>query len=110
MRLKDPSSRTQSNSINVDTLVYDLEDSVADHRKGAARESIYHGLRSASSSKGPQRAVRINPPSSDQTLASDDLELLLPLEQLEAIVVPKVESEADVAFVLARAQQLRPHG
>ncbi|PWN29059.1 beta subunit of citrate lyase [Jaminaea rosea] len=100
----------KSHSIEVDTLIFDLEDSVANHRKGAARESVYHGLRSASSSKGPQRAVRINPPSSDENLASDDLELLLPLGQLEGLVIPKVEHEADVAFVLSRAQQLRPPG
>lgn len=54
--------------------------------------------------------MRINPPSSDENLASDDLELLLPLGQLEGLVIPKVEHEADVAFVLSRAQQLRPPG
>lgn len=100
---------TQSHSIEVDTVVMDLEDSVAEHRKGAAREALFHGIQ-ASPEEGPEVAVRINAPSGNQTRASDDLELLLPLRQLECIVIPKVEHDSDIFFVIQRAQQLRPEG
>ncbi|CAO1631518.1 unnamed protein product [Parajaminaea phylloscopi] len=96
----------KSHSVEADTVVLDLEDSVADHRKGAAREAVLNGLQ-ASPAKGPEMAVRINPPSGNEMVASDDLELLIPLRQLSCVVVPKVEHESDLFFILQRAQQLR---
>lgn len=99
----------KSHTIQADTIILDLEDSVADHRKGFARESIMHSIL-GSPEVGPEIAVRINPPSGDRQLASDDLELLLPLKQLDCVVLPKVEHEEDVHFVLQRAKQLRPEG
>lgn len=99
----------QSHSLGADTIVLDLEDSVADHRKGAARESVFHGIQ-ATPEHEVEVAVRINPPSGNETLAGDDLELLLPLQRLQCIVIPKVESENDIFFVISRAQQLRPEG
>jgi citrate lyase subunit beta-like protein len=105
----------KSDSAGADTIVLDLEDSVADHQKGRAREAVYHKLNAlarptegTSSSGRAEMAVRINPPSGSGSLAGDDLELLLPLEQLECVLLPKVESEEDVLFVISRAQQLRP--
>lgn len=104
----------KSDSAGADTIVLDLEDSVADHQKGRAREAVYHKLNAlarpaeGTSSGRAEMAVRINPPSGGDSLAGDDLELLLPLEQLECVLLPKVESEEDVLFVISRAQQLRP--
>lgn len=34
----------QSQQSDADCIIFDLEDSVAVHRKGAARESVLHGL------------------------------------------------------------------
>ncbi len=56
---------------------------------------------------GPELAVRINPPSGDQSIASDDLDIILPSPQLQAIVMPKVESAEDVRMVLDKAETLR---
>lgn len=106
---------------------------MAHHRKGLARETVFHALEAAAR-PGPELAVRINPPSGDQTLSGDDLDMILPSRQLEvsvrphcpcvrplgdstyawlllcpaqAIVVPKVEHEDDIRFILAKAKALR---
>lgn len=98
----------KSHSVEADTVILDLEDSVADHRKGAAREAVLNGIQAAPErGQGPEVAVRINPPSGGSQLAGDDLELLLPLPRLDCVVIPKVEDEDDVIFVMTRAQQLR---
>lgn len=79
---------------------------MADHRKGAAREAVLHGL-NAAPRPGPELAVRINPPSGNLQLAIDDLDIILPSLSLETIVMPKVEHEEDVNLVIQKAQQLR---
>jgi citrate lyase subunit beta-like protein len=77
-----------------DCIIFDLEDSVASHRKGAARESVLHGLNAAPRS-GPELAVRINPPSGSIHLASDDLDIILPSRQLDvSFRILKVERSA----------------
>ncbi|KAK0534688.1 hypothetical protein OC842_002556 [Tilletia horrida] len=98
-----------SQKTDADTVIFDLEDSVAPHRKGAARETVLHGL-NAAPRPGPELAVRINPPSGDISLASDDLDIVLPSHALQAIVLPKVESAEDVFLVLDKAAVLRPEG
>ncbi|KAJ1659975.1 hypothetical protein IWQ61_001039 [Dispira simplex] len=79
-----------------DCVIYDLEDSVATNRKGAAREMVFEALKLGTASKS-ELAVRINSVSSG--LAFDDLNVVLQSKQLQAIVVPKVESAKDVNFV-----------
>jgi hypothetical protein len=69
-----------------DCLIFDLEDSVATHRKGAARESVYNGI-NAAPRRGPELAVRINPPSGSKSLAKDDLDVILPSRQLNVSIV-----------------------
>ncbi|KAE8271809.1 hypothetical protein A4X09_0g561 [Tilletia walkeri] len=98
-----------SQKTDADCIIFDLEDSVAPHRKGAARETVLHGL-NAAPRPGPELAVRINPPSGDVSLASDDLDIVLPSYALQAIVLPKVESAEDVFLVLDKASVLRPEG
>ncbi|KDN53391.1 beta subunit of citrate lyase [Tilletiaria anomala UBC 951] len=96
----------KSQESDSDCIIFDLEDSVAAHRKGAAREAVLHGL-NAAPRPGPELAVRINPPSGDHSIASDDLDIILPSRQLQAIVMPKVESSDDVKMVLDKAEHLR---
>ena len=64
-------------------------------------------LRQAAPRPGPELSVRINPPSGDHSIASDDLDIILPSRQLQAIVLPKVESAADVRMVIQKAEALR---
>jgi citrate lyase subunit beta-like protein len=61
-------------SLKADCLVYDLEDSVALGRKGAARSQVYDALQASPSQedrKGQELAVRINAVASGMAL--DDL-------------------------------------
>jgi len=71
-----------------DGLIADLEDAVAEDRKGSARQLVVEVLQAAT---GPSvRMVRINQPGSE--LAAADLVALADLA-LEAIVVPKATPE-----------------
>lgn len=96
----------KSQTSPADTIIFDLEDSVAAHKKGSARETVFLALEAAAR-PGPELAVRINPPSADRGLAEDDLDMVLPSQQLEAIVVPKVEHEDDVRLIIEKARALR---
>lgn len=96
----------KSQSSSADTIIFDLEDSVAAHKKGSARETVFLALEAAAR-PGPELAVRINPPSEARALAEDDLDMILPSRQLQAIVVPKVEHEDDVRLIVEKAKALR---
>ncbi|WFD29406.1 hypothetical protein MSPP1_000415 [Malassezia sp. CBS 17886] len=98
----------QSHRLPADTLVYDLEDSVADHRKGAARELVLQVL-CAAPRDTPELAVRINAPSVDSALATTDLDVVLPSQRLQALVVPKVETLDDVTLVAQRVLSAQSH-
>ena len=88
-------------------LVYDLEDSVARHRKQAARGMVFEALRSAPQG-GPTLGVRINAPSSEPDLARADLEAVLHSERVQSIVLPKVESVRDLELVASAASPTVP--
>lgn len=96
----------KSQTSPADTIIFDLEDSVASHKKAAARETVFLALEAAAR-PGPELAVRINPPSEQRELAEDDLDMVLPSNQLQAIVVPKVEHEDDIRLILEKARALR---
>ena len=49
--------------------------------------------------------MRINAPSVRPTLAGNDLDVVLQSAGLQALVLPKVEQAADVAFVAERAAE-----
>jgi citrate lyase subunit beta/citryl-CoA lyase len=83
---------TKAVSYGADTLVLDLEDSVPDREKAAARETVKAGVRMLRA-KGQACAVRINAFASGLTL--DDLEGVL-CPELERILLPKVETAADL--------------
>ncbi|KAJ4287394.1 hypothetical protein N0V90_012794 [Kalmusia sp. IMI 367209] len=96
----------KTSAMHVDTIAYDLEDSVAPHMKTEAR----HNLRSILSKPRPsavkEMCVRIN--SVDTGLALDDLTEVLRGEHLDAIMLPKCESAADLHFVTDVIQHMLP--
>lgn len=96
----------KSQSTIADTLIFDLEDSVAAHKKGSARETVFLALEAAQR-PGPELAVRINPPSGSKTLSGDDLDMVLPSRQLQTLVVPKVEHEDDIRFLIGKVKAIR---
>jgi citrate lyase subunit beta/citryl-CoA lyase len=75
-----------------DTLILDLEDSVPDREKAAARGIVKAGVKLLKA-KGQACSVRINAFATGLTL--DDLESVL-CPELESISLPKVETAADL--------------
>jgi citrate lyase subunit beta / citryl-CoA lyase len=75
-----------------DTLILDLEDSVPDREKAAARPIVKAGIQ-ALRAKGQAASVRINGFATGLTL--DDLEGVL-CPELESVSLPKVETAADM--------------
>lgn len=75
-----------------DCLVLDLEDSVPDQEKVAARPLVKAGLK-ALKSKGQACNVRINGYATGLTL--DDLEGVL-CPELDGVALPKIETAADL--------------
>ncbi|KAJ3235556.1 hypothetical protein HDU81_000349 [Chytriomyces hyalinus] len=81
---------------NVDTRVLDLEDSVALHRKDDARRNVVNALSSTPKSR-LETCVRINSIGSGFDKA--DLSAVLPLKQLDSVLIPKVNSPSDIRAV-----------
>lgn len=90
---------TKSLSLTSDNVTYDLEDSVTPSRKDSAREQLKEHLSSLKSRplSISELAVRVNAVSTQ--FALDDLTALSSAPLVDAIVVPKVESAADLTFV-----------
>ncbi|HZK29166.1 MAG TPA: CoA ester lyase [Clostridia bacterium] len=83
-----PGMLQNSAVLPADTLIFDLEDSVAAGEKDAARELVASAIRSLDF--GPRElAVRINDLETDQ--ACDDLKAVVPAG-VETVMVPKVSS------------------
>lgn len=82
--------------LGADEVVVDLEDAVAPAAKDEARAAAVDALRQAAWG-ATTVSVRINAPRS--AWCHLDIAALAGVEQLAAIVVPKVESAADLAFV-----------
>ncbi|MGJ8535943.1 MAG: HpcH/HpaI aldolase/citrate lyase family protein [Parasphingopyxis sp.] len=80
-----------------DALIFDLEDSVAEANKPAARETAAAALNQGSAA-GAQLWVRINPLDSD--LAEADLAAIVGARPY-GVMVPKTESGADIAKLAA---------
>lgn len=93
---------SKSQHLNADTIVYDLEDSVARHQKDAARNMVHKALR-CSTPTNAELAVRINAPSISPAVAQSDLDAVLPSERLQALVLPKVESAEDIELIARSA-------
>lgn len=89
-------------------MAYDLEDSVTPSQKGPARAHLRRFLEQHPRGQGIQEnAVRIN--SVDSGYALDDLrEVLQAAANLDAIVIPKVNSAADLHFVTDVVRHMLP--
>ncbi|KAF2750645.1 citrate lyase-like protein subunit beta [Sporormia fimetaria CBS 119925] len=97
-------------TLNVDTVAYDLEDSVSLAQKPTARQNLLSHLSTPSPSNIRETCIRIN--SIDTGLALTDLTTLLSnpstAQNIDAIMVPKVQSAADMTFVTDVLRHLAP--
>lgn len=96
----------KSFAMHADNVTYDLEDSVAPHMKSEARSNLRDILNKQRPSGIKEMCVRIN--SVDTGLALDDLTEVLKGEYLDAIMLPKCESAADLHFVTDVIRHLSP--
>ena len=87
---------TSAISSGADAVVFDLEDSVEESSKTAARQAIGGYLRSASD-LAPLPLVRINPVGS--RWVNDDLRFASALRGLGGIVLPKTETIEQLRLV-----------
>ena len=87
-----PERLARSVTLAADSVVFDLEDGVGPAQKPAARGGIAEALRSLDFA-GRERVVRVNAAATADF--QSDLSAL-PLENLDAIFLPKAESPADV--------------
>src|SRR3954454_23855292 len=88
---------------DADAIIFDLEDSVAPTRKGAARDILKH---LPQRSNGPEWWVRVNPLGSE--FHKDDLKLI-GSAYVHGIVLPKAESGADVIQLAHRTGNIPIH-
>lgn len=98
----------KSLSITSDNVTYDLEDSVTPTEKPAARTALAAHLASLTTrpSSIGELAIRINAPSTPHAL--DDLLALGAQPALDAVVIPKVDSAADLTFVADVLKHIAP--
>ncbi|KAG4291298.1 hypothetical protein FPRO06_03184 [Fusarium proliferatum] len=99
---------TKSSNLSIDSVIYDLEDSVVTESKELARGLVAdHIVADAMqrSARGPKEvAVRIN--AVDTGLALQDIQASV--DNLDTIVVPKVQSTADLHFVADVIRHVAP--
>jgi len=84
-----------------DTLILDLEDTVTPDRKPRARDLVAESLRRPARA-GLERTVRVNPPATSW-FAADVAAVVA--AGADALVVPKVETPADVRLVARRLER-----
>ena len=102
---------SKSLTLTSDNVTYDLEDSVTPSQKPAARSALRDHLTNLHSSDSRPKSIgelaaRINAVSTPHAL--EDLTTLASLPNLEAIVVPKVNSASDLTFVTDVLRQTAP--
>ncbi len=83
-----------------DSLMFDLEDAVAENQKDAARFSLYHALRTIDY-RGCEKVVRIN--GLDTDLWKEDIRCAV-AAGCDVIRISKTETGADVKAVEARVE------
>ncbi len=92
-----PRFLAKGRALKVDTLIFDLEESVLVERKDEARRNAVAAMREGG--YGPREiVVRVN--RHDTPWGRDDLAAVVP-EQPDAILFPRIESRADVLAALA---------
>ncbi|KAK4158176.1 Pyruvate/Phosphoenolpyruvate kinase-like domain-containing protein [Chaetomidium leptoderma] len=104
-----PRFLAKSLTLTSDNVTYDLEDSVTASMKPAARTALQEHLTSLSSRKETtmsEIAVRINAVSTPDALA--DIAAVAALPALDTLVIPKVNSAADLLLVEDAIRQAAP--
>ena len=96
----------KSRSLLVDNVTYDLEDSVTPNRKSEARETLRRFFEQPRAPRIKEQAFRIN--AVETGLAMDDLTTVLQSPNIDAVVVPKVNSAADLHFVTDVIRHTQP--
>ncbi|KAF2203729.1 beta subunit of citrate lyase [Delitschia confertaspora ATCC 74209] len=96
----------KSRSMRVDTVAYDLEDSVTLGKKAEARQNLKELLQQPKPDGIKELCVRIN--SVDSGLALQDLQEVLQAPSLDAIMLPKCQSASDLHFITDVIQHLSP--
>ncbi|MCJ1389338.1 hypothetical protein MMC18_002194 [Xylographa bjoerkii] len=96
----------KSRGLTVDCVAYDLEDSVTPSKKSEARTTIRRFLDQPRAAGIKEQSVRIN--AVESGLALDDLTEVLQARHIDTIVVPKVNSAADLHFVTDVIRHSRP--
>jgi citrate lyase subunit beta-like protein len=96
----------KSRGLTVDTAAYDLEDSVTPGKKAEARTALASFLSKPRVDSISEVAVRINDVSTGMALA--DLQEVLKAPNLDALVIPKVNSAADLHFVTDVIRHMLP--
>ncbi|KAJ3470647.1 hypothetical protein MRS44_000746 [Fusarium solani] len=99
---------TKSLGMHSDNVTYDLEDSVTPSLKDTARNQLRDHISGldARPSGISELAIRINAVSTPFALS--DLTALAPLRHVDAVVVPKVNSAADLTFVTDVLRHVAP--
>jgi len=92
----------KAKKLPADVLIFDLEDAVSPEEKGLAREQVIEALKSRAYGHR-ERVVRINHIASREGL--DDLTVLVNAGA-DAVLLPKVESEEQIAQAASMASQL----
>ncbi|PNP61685.1 hypothetical protein FNYG_13574 [Fusarium nygamai] len=98
----------KSRSLTVDCVAYDLEDSVASDQKQHARETLGSFLQSLKHDRPKgigEIAVRVN--ATDTKHIEGDLRAVVDTPGLNTIVLPKVQTAADIHFVADAIRHLR---
>lgn len=105
-----PKFLTKSLTLTSDNVTYDLEDSVTPSMKPTARTALQNHLASLSKRHATsigEIAVRINAVSTPHAIA--DIQAVAAVPSLDTIVVPKVNSAADLTLVEDVIRQTAPH-
>ncbi len=90
----EPSLMRKAPKSGADTIVFDLEDAVSPNRKATAREAVNEVLTDPPFDPDCEVCVRVNP---DPETARADIEGVTDgMPRLDAVMLPKVESAADV--------------
>lgn len=92
----------KARSIDCDTILFDLEDSVAIEQKALARDQVASAL-GAGGYGGRELVVRVNPLGG--RLFEDDLRMAV-AAGAQGVLLPKTESAADVVAVERRLESL----
>ena len=91
---------------SVDSVAYDLEDSVTPSKKPEGRQNVLSILNRDRAPGIREQAVRIN--SVGSGFALDDLTEILKGKNLDCLVVPKVDSPSDLHFITDVLRQKLP--